>query len=381
MAETVQAQAEENLKRLSIAMNLPRVGDRLHPFATLPPPIGLHHQQPPQFAYTTTSTKHGKKKVEENAQEKRARRLARNRESARQSRRRKKEQLLGMGDKVVKMWDTFEIERWKIAVVMGRDLNAKLLHELSRISDKSDNASINDQTLAFISGFVRCNSSIRMAVIEFQYRSYLRYILPTFRRYLLWLSLQPPRFFRELKEEYQHRKPNGRTNSKQVGEDICESIQIQNETSCTDVNTSVPAVCNRNSSELWPLFCLELSIGLDQEDRFISVVTDIQEKYNEDREKLKSTIGIVKNMRRLTSSHMDSVGNRQTRCLQNILNPDQSIRYLSWMKEKRNRLRCKNNFLHHTNDKFTPTLQRSSVNSLNDLCQSLDKALNINNDV
>ena len=391
LAATVQAQAEENLKRLSIAMNFPRTGEHLssrgssQPLLPITIPQMLLKNQPPHFAYTTNSGKHGKQKNEENAEDKRARRLARNRESARQSRRRKKEQLLVMSDRVVKMWDNFELERRAQVNMMERTISSeksRIVLILSNLLYSDNQLSIKQQTHFLLNNIACPDSAARLSVVEFQYRQFLSYMLPNFRRFLLWLSLQETSFFQDLKEEFQHRKPNGRLSSRQIGEDIVADRTSETEklTANGSGNNNLPLTRNSSLYEIWPLFCLELAVGLDQEDRFLSIHMQAKDNYKEDISKLKSATTLVNNMKRLTTANITTIGNNYQRCFHGVLTPDQSIRYLTWINMKRARTECNKLLQLESIKQNSANLQQSSLNTLNDLCERLNKGLKINND-
>ena len=63
-------------------------------------------------------------------------------------------------------------------------------------------------------------------------------------------------------------KGTGRVSSKQVGEDI--SINHRNAVKAGEANGNVS--CRADDAEkMWPLLCYELSVSLDQEEKFLQV--------------------------------------------------------------------------------------------------------------
>ena len=312
--------------------------------------------------------------------EKRARRLARNRESARQSRRRKKEQLQVMSEKVVKTYDLFEKERREILNSMESGLSVA---RASLLRNPFEDGSLALTMKRVIDTFGP-NCRPRIAATNFQYNALSRSLLPAHRRFLLWLSLQSPEFFTEAKDE--RAKTSGRVSSKQVGEEISIASSNNGEKAndkCAkskstkkNVNT---ALNNKNQFEVWPLFCWDMQISVEQEERFVNSYQSTRNRYISDRTTLTSTLGLVSNMKRVTESYTDVVGEATNRSLLCCLSPDQTARYLQWMQERKNKERCRSMFRIPKGDNGAVTgIDRNAgvgVATLDDLCKTLNKVL------
>ena len=312
--------------------------------------------------------------------ERRARRLARNRESARQSRRRKKEQLQVMSEKVVRTYDAFEKERREILNSMESGLSSA---RASLLSSPFEYGSLA-LTMKRVADTMGPNCRLRIAATNFQYNALSRSLLPTHRRFLLWLSLQPPEFFTEAKDE--RAKTSGRVSSKQVGEEIStassnpgDKANNKSAKSKTSKKNVISALNNKTQYEVWPLFCWDMQVSVEQEERFVNAYQTTRNRYASDRVTLASSLELVANMKRVTESYTDAVGESTNRSLLSCLSPDQTARYLKWMQERKNKERCRNILLvPKGNSGTTGESERNSscgVTTLDDLCKTLIKVL------
>mmetsp|Transcript_16323 Transcript_16323/g.24062 ORF Transcript_16323/g.24062 Transcript_16323/m.24062 type:complete len:729 (-) Transcript_16323:124-2310(-) len=312
--------------------------------------------------------------------EKRARRLARNRESARQSRRRKKEQLQVMSEKVVKTYDLFEKERREILNSMESGLSVA---RASLLRNPFEDGSLA-LTMKRVIDTLGPNCRPRIAATNFQYNALSRSLLPAHRRFLLWLSLQSPEFFTEAKDE--RAKTSGRVSSKQVGEEISIASSNNGEkgndkcAKSKSTKKNVNSVLNnKNQFEVWPLFCWDMQISVEQEERFVNSYQSTRNRYISDRTTLTSTLGLVSNMKRVTESYTDVVGEATNRSLLSCLSPDQTARYLQWMQERKNKERCRSMLRTPKGDNEAVTgIDRNAgvgVATLDDLCKTLNNVL------
>jgi len=464
LAARVQAQAEENLKRLSIAMNLQPHSNAIQNLSSShshhnnastnmnPTMNAMKHTFPryigtaPVFSYTTSTAVTSPSSNNRNASasaslpsiastsgsatgvsgsltnpdERRARRLARNRESARQSRRRKKEQLVMMGEKVLKSWDALEMERTARLSSMERGFrSAKLLacgrslNENYYASHTTASATSSQSTTSDIRDVyehcIRPDCAPRMAVVNHQYRALKRLVFPQYKRFLLWMSFQPTEiFFSKGKSTHVLSKPTGKGSSKQVGEEIYSRyIQYQSQllpskhqhppinTTTSNHHNNQQHIGNQQYHEIWPLFCFQHSISLDQEDRFLEVYdaalsTDTISSSPDgrkatvsknDRRSIKSAVDLVDNLKKVYEAESRNVERKTRKCYLDILTPEQVVKYMVWAEGNRERCRKTLSFFHTSKENST---HESSLKNLrngrlpvDDLCNRLNEVLKI----
>jgi len=142
------------------------------------------------------------------------------------------------------------------------------------------------------------NSTLRRAVAAFQYNALRQLLLPGHQQYLLWLFVREEGFLSYAKDKrakvsiecetiidrsyrkYHLRPPNctipndlqltkntGRISSKQVG----EALTTAQKNASKNGNSTAVACDANDADQVWPLFCYELSIGMDQEDKLINI--------------------------------------------------------------------------------------------------------------
>ncbi len=218
-----------------------------------------------------------KAETAEETEEKRAKRLERNRESARKSRRRKKERLSNLEEKVNKLYAKIEKERrvqinsmdtaWKVFAM-------EEVLELKRLLESSINNGDDDEKEKLRKGLLRLlisdiEQSTRKEIVEFQYNTLSQHLMPRYQKFFLWTILQEPAYFMSGKEEHAKREfskkiTTGKISSKQLGE------EISNGKSGRKKKSEEPVHCGIGESErFWPLVCFELSISVEQEERFL----------------------------------------------------------------------------------------------------------------
>jgi len=348
------------------------------------------------------------------SKEKRERRLARNRESARQSRRRKKELLLNLEAQVNKLHTNIECERRRQISIMEKELlhcKTQILKQQVKeqeqeqqngeeggMIDQSDEKEQDIELSNTMRSLVRESSpniGYRRTVAEFQYSALRQLILPYYQQLILSMSLNEELFFTQPKEERSKtNKGTGRISSKIVGEEIYKSnIKEKSSQSC-DVH---------DGDKVWPLFCYELTVSLDQEERFLHVFRRMREEVSmpENRSKVSTAITMVSSLRDGIVSRSHSAAHRNEVGLLQVLTPAQSHRFLKWFLA--NKHRCskllgqmekqqqeqqqqqKNNDLNENNTNVlcensgNNTGLMKTSNSLSDICQQLTQALEIQN--
>lgn len=212
------------------------------------------------------------------AAEKRAQRLARNRESARNSRRRKKELLQTLSVKVKKLQGEVETEvRAKIGsmedglVQQRKEMMEQWLTEQGKNEEGDDESSRNQLKAVLQKTGVNCQ--IRRAVIAHQYNILRQTFLSPHNHFSVWMMMKSATFFTEASRRQQakiasgdvmasaNKTPSTRANSKHIGEDIYnEQKKRQGSVSC-----------NANDElQTWPLYCYEITMTMEQEDRIIN---------------------------------------------------------------------------------------------------------------
>ena len=217
------------------------------------------------------------------SEEKRARRLERNRESARKSRRRKKERLSLLEEKVAGLHSEIEVERRKQINAMDKIL---LTYQEERISQfRKDflgtaDADIELQSqLATLVEMTGPNCPVRKAVVDFQYSTLKQTLMPRYQKFLLWLTLHPESYFLAGKEEHAKREAgkqaprvtSGKVSSKQIGDEMTngrknEDGKYEPRDGGDKPNQTADAF---DAPRIWPLLCFELTISVDQEERFL----------------------------------------------------------------------------------------------------------------
>jgi len=277
--------------------------------------------------------------------EKRQRRLARNRESARQSRRRKKEHMANLGNKVKKLQSQLEIEiRSKIrsmepALAKSRWSAIEKWIEQEKVSANSD---VEANELTFVLRTNGPNCPLRRAVMVHQLNLLRQAFLSTHNHYSLWLMMQSESFFMKASANRQQKegpplankgtKTSTRANSKQVGEDIFNKEKKSERGITSDA---------RDENRMWPLFCHEISLTMEQEDRITTAREQAKSTHNlhDKMEQIKMATSATNNFRdaSLCLSHFSS--NHNESLLLGILTPSQTSSFLAWFKKNKGRCR------------------------------------------
>ncbi len=223
--------------------------------------------------HLTTAYLMQKAESAEETEEKRAKRLERNRESARKSRRRKKERLSNLEEMVNKLYGKIETQRrvqinsmdtaWK-SFTMEELLELKRLHEAN-----DDQGKIQSGLSRLLIGEIE--QSTRKEIVEFQYNSLSQHLLPRYQKFFLWTLLQQPSYFMSGKEEHAKREfskkiTTGKISSKQLGEEISNGGKPKSK---KNKEANIQEACVSESEKFWPLVCFELSISVEQEERFL----------------------------------------------------------------------------------------------------------------
>ena len=199
------------------------------------------------------------------SEEKRAKRLERNRESARRSRRKKKERLTTLEEKVSNLYQRIEKERMIQINAMDDALKDDMADNVSAMRTIVIHTPEHEQKEKLIRFLhsTGMNSEVRRAVLHFQYPTLKQTILPPYHKFILWMTLRPEKFFTHARESHviqdtkKARPPAGKLSSKQIGEEL---------TGTDKANQTANAV---DESRMWPLFCFEMSVSVDQEEKML----------------------------------------------------------------------------------------------------------------
>jgi hypothetical protein len=235
-------------------------------------------------------------------EEKRAKRLERNRESARKSRRRKKERLSNLEEKVSKLHGLIDKER-RIQINAMEDaleeFGKERILQLKEDYVTQEGDETRDGRLGDALGYLlidRMEPPIRKDIVEFQYTTLSQYMLPRYQKFLLWLALHPESYFLAGKEEHAKRETelnlprstSGKISSKQIGDELTNGRKLsdgrfippppipsypqlqQQQNEVVEQSSSIAHA--PDAARMWPLTCFELSISVDQEDRFLQAL-------------------------------------------------------------------------------------------------------------
>jgi len=285
----------------------------------------------------------------EETEEKRAKRLERNRESARKSRRRKKERLSKLGGNVSKLYGKIEKERRVEINSMDTKWKAFGEEDLLELKKQQSSSQLNTSDLGR-DGLSRLfigekEQFVRKEVVEYQYNSLVQHLLPRYQKYLLSTILQSESYFLAAKEDHSERDyskkiTTGKISSKQIGEEISNGPKLP---SPSPQNQDQPqgnqVACVSDAEKFWPLVCFELSISVEQEERFL-------EKHGKLRqiETLKKNMSEIVAATRLAASAKECViyqiylaAFRKRKTYSDILTPRQAILYQEWLLSNRDR--------------------------------------------
>lgn len=196
-------------------------------------------------------------------EEKRVRRLARNRESARQSRARKKEKLQTLEQKVTLLFGQLEQERHEAILEMEVQLQASRTQQLNLLSDYHQLQQWLDE--------LGPNCLVRQRVAAFQYERLQLLLLPRQHQFILWANLQSEAFFNSAKEQKQASlQKSGRISSKQIGEEL--TLEWKKSPHDDEDEDAALTSTADDVSRTWPLYCFELLISVDQEERLVQTI-------------------------------------------------------------------------------------------------------------
>ena len=343
------------------------------------PPHHPHHHMISAVAAATVATAQPAE-----SKEKRLRRLARNRESAKKSRRRKKERLENLAEKVNKLHGKIEEERRKKLNEMEENLQKTRLEAIAELQNEN-NMSEQEwmQRLYTVMQATSPSCPVRQNTISFQYSTLKQTITPTYREFILWLTTQPESFFTAGKSDRAKTEPPGasaktptaRISSKQIGDDLYSQWKKEKKASpspAVDDKDAPPPelrIPSTDAARLWPLFCYEMSVSVEQEEKMLQFhkrATQETPGLPAGRSHVHRASRLVTTLQRGLMIHSHSTTARTENTLLRNLTPEQSTRFLGWFAK--NKGRCK---------EAVRQQQDKRDESLTEICERLDHALRL----
>ena len=293
----------------------------------------------------------------EETEEKREKRLERNRESARKCRRRKKERLEALAKQVNGLHRKIDQQRHVLVDVMLNDGLAQ-----NRSADAA----------AYAIRRTGPQSPLVQAVLEFHSTTLKQRLLPRYQKYWYWIALQDESFFVAGKETLR----TGRTSSKQIGEELMKPTHDQGPGKADLDGTSERASQTsyaHDAARSWPLFCYEMSLSVDQEDKILAARKKNRPmgRLQESRQQAAALMKTVDSVRDAFGSMAKVVSEREERGLLSILSSEQTQRYQVWLQN--NRPRCRSLVQQHASDGKLPPQDAS----LEVICERLSRVLQI----
>jgi hypothetical protein len=214
------------------------------------------------------------------------------------------------------------------------------------------------------------NCAVRQNCVSFQYSALRQLMLPKYQAFILWLTLKDENFFAAGKEE---KAKNARVSSKQIGEELTNEWK-KSPTPTTDEDDDDGAMLLQaradDAARLWPLFCYEMSISVDQEDKLLTFHKRAQELAAKDRSEMADATKMVMNMKKGILNHCQSTVGRSEQLFSGTLNPTQSAAYFKWYTDNAELLKTR------------PAVKQEAATdkgetSISDLCKRLTQVLTL----
>lgn len=253
-------------------------------------------------------------------------RLQRNRESARLSRRRRKQYLEVLENRVNYLCEEMDKGRREhVLSTIGqiKKLRNDLLVELEQdvlpvkkeYDDMEDLNQLDRKIEKLVNGGVLSRSSTELMLAVTFGKQYLKsLVIPPFKKYVMWLTLQNELFFRG------GRAASERLSAARIGDKLLSS--------------GYKHVSPSNG--MWPLFCHEIALSYDQEEKMRQLQREIvsnQETWLH-RHTGTSTEHVIE------SSHAAICGvseacEKRAKGMMDVLTPIQKAKFLAWVAKKR----------------------------------------------
>jgi len=87
----------------------------------------------------------------------------------------------------------------------------------------------------------------------------------------------------------------------------------------------------------WPLFCNEMHLSVDQEERMLQAYSRKKSSYSNSSQmqSLQKSILMLQNIKQGVLLHSQKLASERDTCFLHILNENQSIKFLSWYQINR----------------------------------------------
>uniref|UniRef100_A0A7S2P3L7 BZIP domain-containing protein n=1 Tax=Leptocylindrus danicus TaxID=163516 RepID=A0A7S2P3L7_9STRA len=257
----------------------------------------------------------------------RQRRLERNRESARLSRRRRKQYLEVLEDRVGSLSEQMDAgrrEHVKIAVQTLKKLRDRRLQMALEVLAKSS-SSQSSQHIPVLESHLRALNGVNSrscdelrVANEFQKEQLRCLTLPAHSRFLMWLTLQNDEFFRG------GRAASERLSAARIGEKMLSGG--------TD---RVPP-----SGNMWPLFCNEVGLSYDQEEKVRQFQRMMLTKNQTwlDRHSAKAGEMTLFSAHACINGLSETIRQRESRLL-DVLSIEQRVKFLAWARQRQENIK------------------------------------------
>lgn len=241
----------------------------------------------------------------------RQKRLERNRESARLSRRRRKQYLEVLEDRVTQL--SMENDKGRRAhVAKGVETIQRKRRDTLEAADKSE----GERVYLLDTALSRANAELRLAT-TFKTQQLRSFSLPAHSKFYLWLTLQSDQYFRG------GRAASERLSAARIGERMLNSG--------TD---KVPP-----AQSMWPLFCNEVGLSYDQEERVRSMQRTLLQNHESwlQRHTAHAADSVMTSAHDSTQAITVKLGQKE-RSMLSVLSNSQRLKFLSWAERNRDRI-------------------------------------------
>lgn len=250
----------------------------------------------------------------------RQKRLERNRESARLSRRRRKQYLEILEERVTHL--STEVDQGRRAhaaqsVAVTVNKRRELLEEDSAM-DNTESKSPEERVRLLEHGLGRTSPEM-MLVTTFKLQQLKSFSLPPQSKFVMWLTLQNDQYFRG------GRAASERLSAARIGERMLNSG-----------NDRVPP-----AQSMWPLFCNEIGLSYDQEERVRNFQRTLLQSHESwlERHTARSADLVMASTHDSTQAVSLRLGQRE-RSLTSVLTPEQKLKFLGFAEKNRERLKA-----------------------------------------
>lgn len=134
-----------------------------------------------------------------------------------------------------------------------------------------------------------------------------------------------------------------------------------------------------DAARLWPMFCYDMSISVDQEEKLTQLHQSMLSStiLPSDRREASTAKSMSRSLKHGVLYQGHSAAHRNEAALLDVLTPEQSARYLQWFRA--NKGRCERLFGSKRGEESTTNAAGTEMRdmSLDAICQQLNDALNL----